>query len=121
MVIRMPQDAALDSTRYYWIRRSIMIKKLLLAFLLGLSPALTPLTLHADEVAVANQVQTININKADAATLTQGLKGVGRTRAEAIVEYRSAYGPFFSVDDLLEVKGVGPSIVDKNRARITLE
>jgi competence protein ComEA len=98
-----------------------MIKKLLLAFILGLSPVLTPLTLHADEVAVASQVQNVNINKADAETLTQGLKGVGRSRAEAIVQYRSAYGPFFSIDDLLEVKGVGPSIVDKNRDRITLE
>ena len=98
-----------------------MIKKLLLAFLLGLSPVLTPLTLHADEVAVASQVHSVNINKADAETLTLGLKGVGRSRAEAIVQYRSAYGPFFSVDDLLEVKGVGPSIVPKNRDRITLE
>jgi competence protein ComEA len=98
-----------------------MIKKLLLAFILGLSPVLTPLTLHADEVAVASQVHSININKADAETLTQGLKGVGRSRAEAIVQYRSAYGPFFSIDDLLEVKGVGPSIVNKNRDRIILE
>lgn len=98
-----------------------MIKRLLLALLLGLSPALIPLTLHADEAAVASQVHTVNINKADAETLTQGLKGVGRSRAEAIVQYRSAYGPFFSVEDLLEVKGVGPSIVNKNRERITLE
>ena len=98
-----------------------MTKRLLLALLLGLSPVLTPLILHAEEVAVASQVQSININKADAETLTQALKGVGHSRAEAIVQYRTTYGPFFSVDDLLEVKGVGPSIVNKNRDRITLE
>jgi competence protein ComEA len=98
-----------------------MTKKLLLALLLGLSPVLTPLILHAEEVAVASQVQSININKADAETLTQALTGVGHSRAEAIVQYRTTYGPFFSVDDLLEVKGVGPSIVNKNRDRITLE
>ena len=99
-----------------------MIKRLLLALILGISPALTTLSLHAEEkVAVASVVQTVNINKADAATLAQNLDGVGRSRAEAIVKYRQAYGPFVAVDDLLEVKGVGPSIVNNNRDRITLE
>jgi competence protein ComEA len=98
-----------------------MIKKLLLALLLGISPALTTLPLYADEVAVASVVQPVNINKADAETLAQNLDGVGYSRAEAIVKYREAYGPFIAVDDLVEVKGVGPSIVDNNRDRITLE
>ena len=99
-----------------------MIKRLLLALILGISPALTTLSLHAEEeVAVASVIQTVNINKADAATLAQNQDGVCRSRAEAIVKYRKAYGPFVAVDDLLEVKGVGPSIVDNNRDRITLE
>ena len=98
-----------------------MIKKLLLALLLGISPALTTLSLHAEEVAVASVVQPVNINQADADTLAQNLDGVGHSRAEAIIKYRKAYGPFVAVDDLLEVKGVGPSIVNNNRDRITLE
>ncbi len=98
-----------------------MLKRLILAFLLGLSPALAPLTLHAAEVAVASQSQAVNINTADGDTLAQNLKGVGYSRAQAIVQYRESYGPFFSADDLLEVRGVGQSIVDKNRDRITLE
>ncbi len=98
-----------------------MIKRLLLAFLLGITPVFTSLSLHADEVAVASQALPVNINKADAETLAQNLVGVGRSRAESIVRYRDTYGPFFSVDDLTEVKGVGQSIVDKNRDRITLE
>ena len=98
-----------------------MIKRLLLALLLGITPALTSTSLYANEVALASQVQPVNINKADAETLAQNLLGVGKSRAKAIVRYRDTYGPFFSIDDLTEVKGVGQSIVDKNRDRITLE
>ena len=98
-----------------------MIKRLLLALILGISPALTTLSLHAEEVAVASVIQPVNINKADAETLAQNLDGVGYRRAEAIIKYRKTYGPFITVDDLLEVKGVGPSIVDNNRERITVE
>ncbi|HHX6778953.1 TPA: ComEA family DNA-binding protein, partial [Pseudomonas aeruginosa] len=36
-------------------------------------------------------------------------------------EYRAAHGPFVSVDQLLEVKGVGPALLEKNRARIVIE
>lgn len=98
-----------------------MLKKLFLAFLLGVTPALAPLILHAQEMAVASQTQSVNINTADASTLSAGLKGVGQARAEAIVQYRDSYGPFFSVEDLLEVRGVGQSIIEKNHDRITLE
>ena len=98
-----------------------MIKRLILAILLGITPAVVSLSLHAAEMVVANQTQSVNINSADAKALAQNLDGVGRFRAEEIVRYREAYGPFYSVDDLLEVKGVGKAIVDNNRDRITLE
>jgi competence protein ComEA len=98
-----------------------MIKRLLLAVLLGFAPIVTSLSAYANDVAVASQAAPVNINKADADTLAQNLVGIGYKRAEAIVRYRDTYGPFFSADDLTEVKGVGQSIVDKNRDRITLE
>ncbi len=98
-----------------------MLKKLLLIFFLGITPALTSLSLHAAEVATASQLQVVNINTADAETLAQKLDGIGQNRALAIVQYRNSNGPFFTVDDLLEVRGVGQSILDNNRDRITLE
>ena len=98
-----------------------MIKRLFLALLLAIAPAVTAVTLHAAEMAAASQTQSVNINTADAETLAHNLSGVGKSRAKEIVRYREAYGPFFSVDDLLEVRGVGKSIVEKNRDRITLE
>ncbi|MEP5765234.1 MAG: ComEA family DNA-binding protein [Halieaceae bacterium] len=98
-----------------------MFKQLFLITLLALTPALASLNAQADEVALAAQAQTVNINAADATTLASQLKGVGKSRAEAIVRYRDTYGPFFSVEDLAEVKGIGRSVIDKNRERITLE
>lgn len=61
---------------------------------------------------------TVNINSADAATLDERLKGVGRSKAEAIVQWRQAHGPFRSLEQLDEVKGIGPGILEKNRDRI---
>jgi competence protein ComEA len=98
-----------------------MIKQLVLTLLLGITPAVFSIPTYAAEMAVASEAQAVNINSAGAEALAQNLVGVGKTRAEEIVRYRDAHGPFYSVDDLQEVRGVGKSIVDKNRDRITLE
>ncbi len=66
-------------------------------------------------------VATVNINKADATTLAASLNGVGHSRALAIVRYREEFGPFTTVEQLAEVKGIGAATVDRNRAVITLE
>lgn len=71
------------------------------------------------QVAV-KQSATINLNAADAETLTRELKGIGSTKAKAIVAYRESNGPFASVDELLEVKGIGAAILEKNRAKLSL-
>ena len=66
-------------------------------------------------------VATVNINKADADTLAASLNGVGPSRAEAIIRYREEFGPFTTVEQLAEVKGIGSSTVEKNRRVITLD
>ncbi|MFK1531425.1 ComEA family DNA-binding protein, partial [Pseudomonas aeruginosa] len=65
--------------------------------------------------------EQVNINTVDEAALIRGLNGVGEAKARAILEYRAAHGPFVSVDQLLEVKGVGPALLEKNRSRIVIE
>ncbi len=62
----------------------------------------------------------VNVNTADAATIAAELSGIGMVRAQAIVEYREANGPFASIDDLLEVSGIGPHVLEINRADIRL-
>ncbi len=85
----------------------------------GLLPPATAVRAAESEPAPASE--TVNINKADAAALAAGLNGVGLSRAEEIVRYREAYGPFKSVEELLDVKGIGAATVEKNRPVITLE
>lgn len=53
---------------------------------------------------------TVNINKADAATLSTYLVGIGATRAKDIVNYRKKNGNFKSTDELLKVTGIGDAI-----------
>ena len=76
---------------------------------------------RAAEDPPATAVQPVNINEADAAALASGLNGVGRSRAEEIIRYRETYGPFKTVEELTEVKGIGKSTLEKNRAVITLD
>ncbi len=57
-------------------------------------------------------VRKININDASAAELS-GLPGIGEKMAERIVEYRNAKGPFRSVEDLQNIKGIGKKMFAK--------
>ena len=98
-----------------------IIKTLVCALALSLTPNLvvaeTPTT-----QAVASQInlETINLNQADANTLAQHLSGIGMAKAQAIVAYREANGPFVSIDELLEVKGIGNATLEKNRNKLSL-
>lgn len=62
----------------------------------------------------------VNVNTADAETISAELKGIGITKALAIVEYREANGPFRSPEDLTLVKGIGERTVEINREFIML-
>ena len=92
----------------------------LIALVLALAQAL-PGAMSAHAQSGASATDTVNINTADAATLSDRLTGVGLTRAQEVVRYRESYGPFSSVEELAEVKGIGPATVEKNRSRIVLE
>lgn len=62
----------------------------------------------------------VDVNTADAATLAKAISGVGPARAEAIVAYRNANGPFKSIDEITKVKGIGPSVLEANRGNLTV-
>lgn len=65
--------------------------------------------------------QPVNVNTADAGTIAANLKGIGQSKAEAIVAYREKNGAFKSVDDLAKVKGIGEKTVAANREYILVE
>jgi competence protein ComEA len=101
------------------------ISALSLATLTSLSFSLLaaePAKRAADEpvAELAAKVAAVNLNTADAETLQRELSGIGLVKAKAIVEYREAHGPFASVDELLEVKGIGAATLEKNRSKLSL-
>lgn len=78
---------------------------------------------HRNAAAVQQQTvsTTVNINTADAATLADKLNGVGMKKAQAIVSFREQNGAFKSVDDLVNVPGIGPSTLEKNRSLLDIK
>lgn len=98
------------------------LSSLLFAVLASLSLAAvaaeTPKTESAKPAAV--QVAVVNLNTADADTLQRELAGIGETKAKAIVAYREEHGNFVSVDELLEVKGIGQATLEKNRDKLSV-
>ncbi|ATM96868.1 competence protein ComEA [Yersinia frederiksenii] len=76
-------------------------------------------TAPADRSPESAQSQ-ININSADVEQLAQFLSGVGRKKAEAIVNYREQFGPFTDAEQLLEVPGIGPSFLEKNSSKLKM-
>jgi competence protein ComEA len=65
--------------------------------------------------------QAVNINTATAEEISEALTGVGPSKAEAIVEYRRTHGDFKHADELVNVKGIGLSTVDRNRGYILID
>jgi competence protein ComEA len=63
----------------------------------------------------------VNINTADAATLSRELKGIGAAKAQAIVEFRQKNGGFRTIDELSMVKGIGQRLIEQNRADLRIE
>lgn len=94
-----------------------------LSFSLSAAPATA--TAPKDPVPMVNQVQApggmLNLNTADALTLQKELNGIGKAKAEAIVAYRDANGKFASVDELMEIKGIGNALLERNRGKLVVE
>lgn len=72
-----------------------------------------------DKVATAEIQDTININTANVEELTK-LKGIGVKKAEAIIAWRNENGNFKTVDQLLDVKGIGEATLAQNRENIRI-
>jgi competence protein ComEA len=61
----------------------------------------------------------VNVNTATAAEL-EALPGVGEVTAQAIIDYRTENGPFTSVDELLDVTGIGDVTLENLRDLVTV-
>ena len=73
----------------------------------------------AKSSATLASMEKININQADAKSLTT-LKGIGKDRAQKIIDYREANGPFQKIEDIMKVKGIGKKVFEQNKDAITV-
>ena len=97
-----------------------------LCFALGAHAADRPVNAGAASAKVtASQIakarSDVHVNRASADELAEALIGVGPAKAKAIVAWRQSHGAFKSLDDLGQVKGVGPAILKQNKSHILFD
>ena len=63
----------------------------------------------------------VNINTASASQIAEALNGIGLSKAQAIVDYREAYGLFSRADEIVFVRGIGDSTYEKNKEDILVK
>ena len=68
---------------------------------------------------VGSSWAAVNVNTATQSEL-EGIKGLGPSKAKAIIEYREKNGPFKSLDDLDKVKGFGKANIEKLKADLSV-
>lgn len=101
-----------------------LIRRLVVAlaalFVVCAAGSATPLLAGEPDVVHTAQAEAkIDLNTASVSEL-MSLKGIGKTKAEAIVAFREQNGPFKSVDDLRKVKGIGAKTLDSIREQLTV-
>ena len=63
---------------------------------------------------------TVNINTATLEEL-QTIKGIGKKKAEAILQYRKEHGAFRTKEDLLQVKGIGKKALEAIESQVNFQ
>ena len=63
----------------------------------------------------------VNINTASAEQIAEALNGIGLSKAQAIVDYRQAYGLFTTADEIVFVRGIGDSTFENNKGDILVK
>lgn len=99
------------------LRKTIILASLLAPLALAPTVFAQPLTMQQD---AAVEVSQINLNTASPEQLAMALTGVGIKRAQAIVELREKLGGFSDINQLLQVRGIGPRMLEINKGRFQL-
>ncbi len=77
---------------------------------------------QVENTAITDVVEyNVNINTASAEEMATLLKGIGAKKAQAIIDFREQNGPFTNVSDIVQVKGIGPGFLEKNKSHLTVE
>jgi len=83
------------------------------------SADLSQLELLVRDAAEGEPLQKVNINLAEA-WLLEALPGIGKVRAQAVIEYRRQNGPFRNINELVKVEGIGTTSYEQIKHLITV-
>ena len=72
-------------------------------------------------ISTVTAAAPVNINTANATEIAEALNGIGLSKAQAIVDYREAYGLFSRADEIVFVRGIGDSTYEKNKSDILVK
>ncbi|GEM_PF-269671 len=101
----------IDLPRYFHFFKSLsLVKAISVALFLALSSVSNP----------ALSASPLDINSATAEQLAAVMVGVGNKKSQAIIQYREQNGAFSALDELIFVKGIGPSLLKKNRDYLSI-
>lgn len=84
------------------------------------APAQSAPPTPAQSAPQAATASLLDLNAAAQQQLEE-LPGIGPSKAKAIIAYREQHGAFKSVEDLLNVKGIGPKMLEKLAAHVTVQ
>jgi len=96
-----------------------IFKLLLIASLLSILPISTSYAQLPEVSKSMAPIGAVSINSADAKMLAK-LPGIGKKKAQAIVNYRDENGAFSSLEDLAKVKGIGKKVMSKLEGKVKL-
>jgi competence protein ComEA len=106
--------------------KTLTYRLLLIASLLMLSTSMQALATEKPEetmksaLASGKQVhEKTSINQANNKELS-AINGIGISKAQAIIDYREKHGDFASIEELVKVKGIGHSTLQKIKSFISL-
>ena len=79
----------------------------------------TKVKLYIPEIGEEQQPQRINLNRAEA-WLLEALPGIGKARAQAIIDYRNQNGRFHNTYELTKIEGIGTDTYEQIKHLITI-
>lgn len=101
--------------------KSLIITPLFITSLLAFNPVLAAANNSAEPSSSMSEVEAekLNVNTASFEQLI-ALKGIGPAKAQAILDYIDAHGDLVSLDELLEIRGIGQRLLAKLKLQLSL-
>lgn len=112
----------MDKTKHYLFLKLVVFLLVLMSLYTRFNQAFFESNEYQIQVEYRQEVsilRSVNLNTADSKEL-QRLYRVGPVIAERIIAYRKANGKFKTIEEIQEVKGIGPKIFEYNAHLLTV-